>query len=146
MDPYRFHQYLTDKLRALKEYLSISEAMKIGLSQSDMEAVSCWMAKRHGLMERINRMDQELAHIADQPALSQARWPAGLRAEVQQLYRAIEDVLYLLKAVDEECHEQIMILRNEVKAELQKAFEGMVTVRGYRGSPARSPQFLDVRS
>ncbi len=145
MDPFRFRQYLTEKLRTLKEFLSISESMKTDLDLPNMGEVTRRMTKRQELIGRIDRMDDEIRRIAVKPPVSEAEWPERLREEILLLYKAIEEVLQTVKAIDGECQERIAALRNEVKAELQKAFQGMLTVRGYMEKPAHPPRFLDVR-
>lgn len=145
MDPFRFHQYLTEKLKTLKEVLSFSESMRASLDLPDMEEVTRWMAKRQELISRIDRMDDEIKKFEKKPPLCGAEWPEQLREEVLLLYKAIEEVLQTVKTIDEESRERIAALRNEVKAELQKAFQGMLTVRNYMGKPTHSPMFLDVR-
>lgn len=145
MDPFRLKQYLTEKLKTLKEFLSISESMRASLDLPDMGEVTQWMAKRQELIGRIDRMDDDIRKVAGKTPFFGAEWPEQLREEIPLLYRAILEVLQTVKTFDEECQEQIAALRNEVKAELQKAFQGMVTVRSYMGKPAHSPRFLDVR-
>jgi hypothetical protein len=145
MDTYRFHQYLTEKLETLKEFLSISKSMKACLDLPDMEEVTRWMAKRQELINRINRMDQEAAQMAEESPLSEAPWSGRLRNEALPLYKSIVKGLQTLKAIDEECQDRISALSTEVKAEMQKVFQGMIAVRGYMGNPTRSPKFLDVR-
>jgi uncharacterized protein (UPF0335 family) len=145
MDPFRFHQYLTEKLRTLKEFLSISESMRASLDLPDMGEVTRWMAKRQELIGRIDRMDDEIRRIAGKPPLSGTEWPERLRDEILLLYRTIEEVLQTVKTFDDECQKRIAALRNEVKTELQKAFQGMLTVRGYMGKAAHPSRFLDVR-
>jgi hypothetical protein len=145
MDPFRFHQYLTEKLRTLKDFLSISGSMRAGLNLPDMGEVTRWMAKREELIGRIDRMDDEIRKIAGKPPLFGAEWPERLREEILLLYKAIEEALQTVKAIDGECQERIAALRNEVKAELQKVFQGMLTVRSYMEKAAHPPRFLDVR-
>jgi len=145
MDPFRFHQYLTEKLRTLKEFLSISESMRASLDLPDMGEVSQWIGKRQELIGRIDRMDDEIRRIAGKPPLSGTEWPERLREEILLLYRAIEETLRTVRAIDEECQDRISTLRNEVKVDLQALLHSLATIRGYKGGSIQPPRFLDVR-
>ncbi len=145
MNPDRFHQYLNEKLKLLKEFLSISESMRASLDLPDMEEVTRWMAKRQDLISRINRMDEAIRKRSRETSLFGAEWPERHREEILFCSGAINEVLQKVRGIDEECRERITILRDEVKVELQKAFQEMAAVRGYMGHPVQSPKFLDVR-
>lgn len=145
MGPYPFHQYLTEKLKALREYLSLSESMRIGLNLPDLGEVMRWMAKRQELISRIDRMDEEIRKLSGKTAFIEIEWPESVREGILFLYREIEAVLQTVKTLDEESQQRIAVLRNEVKVELQKAFQGMLTIRGYMGKSLYPPKFLDVR-
>lgn len=145
MDPFRFHQYLTEKLRTLKELLSVSERMKTGLNLPDMGEVTRWMSRRQELIGRIDRMDDEIRKIWKRPPLSEVEWPERLREEVLRLYRAIEEALQTLKAIDGKCQERMTALRDDVRAELHKVVQGMAMVRSYMGKQPSPPRFFDVR-
>jgi len=145
MDPDRFHQYLNEKLKALKEYLTISESRRVGLNLPDIEEVTRWMAKRQELISRINRMDEEITKISREASLFGAEWPERLREEVLFLSGAINEVLQRVRRIDEECQERLALLRDEVTAELQKTFQGISAVQSYLRKPAYSSRLLDVR-
>ncbi len=145
MDPFRLQQYLTEKLRILKELLSVSERMKRGLDLPDMEEVTQWMARRQELIGRIDRMDEETRKHGEGFSLSGVDRPEGMEGEALSHYKAIGEVLQNVKTIDEECQKRIVLLRNEVKTELQNAFQGIITVRRYMGKPAHPPKFLDIR-
>jgi methyl-accepting chemotaxis protein len=145
MDPYRLHRYLTEKLETLKKFLSISKSMKTCLDLPDMEETTRWMAMREELIRRIDLMDDEVRKMTRESLLNDTDCPEQLRDEIRQLCKAIEKKLQTLKAIDEECQERISALSTEVKAEMQKVFQGMIAVRGYMGNQVRRPKFLDVR-
>lgn len=145
MDPFRFHQYLTEKLRTLKELLSVSERMKTSLDLPGMGETVQWLAKRQELIGRIDRMDEEIKKVRKKLTLSEVEWPERLAGEILHLYRTIEETLQTIKTIDGECQERITALRDDVKAELHKIVQGMAMIHGYMGKQSLPPRFLDVR-
>ncbi len=145
MDPNRFQQYLIEKLKILNEFLSVSESMKKSLDLPAMGEVVQGIAKRQEMITRLNRMDDEIRTIARKSFLDEGKWAEGLRKEILLLSQAIEEVLHAVKTLDKQCQERIEVFRDEVRAELQKAFQEMLTIRSYFGKPAGPPKFLDVR-
>ena len=145
MTPDRFRPYLNEKLRLLKEFLAISKSMRAGLEQMDIEEVTRGIARRQELISQIDRMDEEIQKISSPPPFLKTDWPERHREEMLFLYRSIHGVLQQVKEIDEACQDRMTLLRDEIKAELKKAFHGRVAIRGYMGNPAPSPKFLDVR-
>lgn len=144
MDLNRFQPYLIEKLKILKEYFSVSESMKKSLDLLAMDEVVQGMMKRQEIIGRINRIDEDIRTIASK-SLEEGKEPEGSGEEVSLLSRAISEVLHSVKILDGECQQRITVLQNEIKAELQKTYQEMRTVRGYMGKPAGPPNFLDVR-
>lgn len=145
MDPYRIQQYLDEKLKMLNELMSISESLKKSLALSTLGEMTQWITKRQQIIERIDRIDHEIQTMSGLSSLNGMKWSDQMKEEVLSLSRAIEKGLQAVKALDEECRQQVMILRNEVKAELQKAFQELLTIRSYMRKTAEPPNFLDIR-
>lgn len=143
MDLNPFQPYLIEKLKILKEYLSVSESMKKSLDLLAMGEVVQGMMKRQEIIGRINRIDEGIRTIAKK-SLEEGKEQEGAGEEVSLLSRAISEVLHAVKILDGECQQRITVLQNEIKAELQKTYQEMRTVRGYMGKPVGPPNFLDV--
>ncbi len=145
MDLQGIRHYLTEKLSFLKEYLSLSESMRMSLNLSEMDEVSRWMTRREELINRIDQIDDDFRERWPKDSFPEIERAGQVREDFQHLYRMIEEVLQTIKAIDEECGGRMASLKAEVRAELEKVHQERMAVRNYRKSQHYPPALLDVR-
>lgn len=145
MDLQRVQHHLIEKLGALKEYLFLSESMRRSLNLREMDEVARWMNRRQELIGRIDQIEGDFGKELPEDSFPEIEGAEQVREEFQNLYTRIKEVLQTIKAVDEECEARIVSLKEEVRAELQKTFQGVMTVRNYTKSLNYPPALIDVR-
>lgn len=141
----RVQHALTEKLRALQEYLSLSERMWVSLEREEFDSMVEGMARREALIERVNRIDEELGVILKGPPPHNPRDRGPEGDQMSSLFRLIKETLQQIQKIDEACQERLTATKSGIVEKLRKAYQERLTVRHYTRVEDHPPALVDLR-
>ncbi|MCX8117539.1 MAG: hypothetical protein N3G78_06400 [Desulfobacterota bacterium] len=145
MDFDRAHDALTEKLGALRAYLSASQEMKNCLDRQETDQMLRCLATREGLIERINRIDETLDRILKEPFFLVTGREGPEWKGVASLCRSIEETLDQIQKIDQACRERLSDLRSEIGTAIRKVSQERATLHHYRRIVSHPPTLIDLR-
>lgn len=126
---------LEKKLTILKEFLAVTESLKVRCDLEEWEAVARLINRRQELIQVMHQIDGQIRENG---------WELNCRKEIQTL-QEIQEILREIKGLDGQCFHQISHFHERIKEELYEVRNGLRTIHGYIRRSILQPRFLDLR-
>jgi hypothetical protein len=136
---------LEEKRILLSKYLGLAESLRTRLDSRDAWGLASVLAEREVLIQKINRLNEEIRGIGAETFLEEKRGTPELEEGARSVSSGIEALLQQTKIIDQQCEDRLAAWRDEVKGELQRIRKDSKAVRQYRRGHFFQPKFLDVR-
>jgi len=129
---------LEKKLAFVKDFSSITEAIRSKVEKGDLSAVTTLLAQRQELIDHIGRIEEQIQKIGPKNPLK------GLRDRTDSVSRTIREILEKTIILDKECVAQMISWQDEIRGELIRMRKGLKAVHSYTGRLTGPPKFLDM--
>jgi hypothetical protein len=133
----RLADCLERKLGALRDFLIVTESLKVKCGVEELGEITQLLDRREELMHTINWIDDQIQEIGS--GLTQ-----GSDGYIGTVH-AIQDVLTRIKILDDQCLDKVISSRERIKNELLEIRNGFKATHCYGGKSFLRPRFLDLR-
>ncbi len=133
-------EILEEKVKALKEYFSITQTLRDRIETEDLEEMRILLGRREDLIRIIDRMNADQANCGAEFLL-----PSDFPEHHRLLRERARELLEKTAAVESECLSRVAALRDKIREELRGKSGGLKVMHTYGGRTSSSPRFMDVK-
>jgi hypothetical protein len=133
----RLADCLERKLGALRDFLIVTESLKVKCGVEELGEIPQLLDRREELMYTVNWIDDQIQKIGS--GLTQNS--NGYIGTVH----AIQDVLTKIKILDDQCLDKVTSSRERIKNELLEIRNGFKATHCYANKLIHQPRFLDLK-
>jgi len=129
---------LDEKVKALKEFLSVTNSLYDSLTARDMVQLGRGLEQRQNLIHSIDEIDMKIVEAWPSNSDS-AKGPWGF------LFKRMKELLHEIADLDKKCLSQGQFLRDEFQKEIFAMRQGWKAARQYSQPASFQPRFMDLR-